>query len=256
MHRCDDGQRMRKNERARLARRAAYQRAQVLAQPFQVELPDDMTTEQFNELDDLSTAYHEAGHAVAAWIQGIDARLEYLPEGVLTKGRDLGAITRYHPSLNLFLTQPGVGALTFNRGIITDSRGIRVGTVNDGGVMARKLAFITTAGPWAEILAFGHVLPHKQYQHIFKIHGDEAMGTLMHYTVNPTIDEIKSAQARIGDLVEKTFREPRVITCVRALAERFHKARTLTEKEVRETIEAAWADANVPELAEAMTTSK
>jgi len=237
---------MRKNERERLARRAAYKQARVLEKPFGIELPPGWTIEQFNQWNDLSTAYHEAGHAVAAWMQGIDSSLSYVPKGMLTEGKDFSAITGTNHSLERFITEPNVdGAFTINRGIVVNSRGARIGAINDGGVTAYKHAFITLAGPIAELSALGEVLPDKAYQHTFKIYGDEAHTKLVHFMLNASAEEIIAAQARIADLVVNTFQEPRVIACVRALAERFHKTSALDEQKVRETIAAAWAvDAN------------
>jgi hypothetical protein len=74
----------------------------------------------------------------------------------------------------------------------------------------------------------------------FKEHAIEARSKLLHFS-SESEDEAKRAYLRIVDLVASVFAEPRVIHCVRILAEKFHKARSLSEQEVRETIEGAWS---------------
>ena len=240
---------MRKNERERLKRRAAYQHAKAMAVPTKIELPFGMTVEEFDRLSDLSTAYHEAGHAVASWMQGLHASMRYVPKGELTNGHDLNAVTS-HESIARFVTRPSEGALSVNRGIITDARGAHVGTINDGGVCARQQAFVTLAGPFAETYGREPSLPDSVYKAMFHEHAVEAQSRLLHFS-GESPEALQSVYERLVTLASNVFELPAIQHCVKTLAERFHKARKLSEQEVRETIEAAWNEGTETKAAKA-----
>ena len=232
---------MRRKEKERLARRAAYQHARQMAAPTKIYVPYGMSVEEFDRLSDFNTAFHEAGHAIAAWIQGCRASMRYIPKGELTNGCDFNAVTTHDPSFEKFLSKPAVGALKFTRGIITDSTGATVGIIDDGGVLARQQVFITLAGPFAEMSGRETGLPESVYQVMIKEHGIQAQSKL-HFT-RESHEELKSVFNRLVELVAYTFSLPPVQHCVKVLAEKFHKARSLSEEEVSETIRTAWNEA-------------
>jgi hypothetical protein len=233
---------VRKNERERLARRAAYQHARRMAVPSEIELPYGMSVEEFDRLSDFDTAYHEAGHAVAAWIQGFGVSMRYVPKGELTNGHDYEAVTSRGSSFEKFLTKPPAGSLKFNKGVITDSTGATVGIVDDGGVLARQQAFVTFAGPLAETLGRKTGLPDSVYKEMFEEHAIEARSKLRHFSCE-SAEELHTVYDRLLDLAAHTFRLAPVQHCVKVLAERFYEERSLSEQQVRKTIEAAWNDA-------------
>lgn len=216
-----------------------------MAVPIKAALPPGMTVEEFERLNDLSTAYHEAGHAVAAWMQGCAPSMQYVQEREPTNRQDLSAVTT-HDSITRFVKQQCIDPLQVQRGVLTDSTGANVGSIDDGGVFARQQAFITLAGPLAEFQGRDSGMPDSVRETSFREHAIEAHSKLLNFTREHP-DELQLVYRRIVDLAALLFAQPQVVQCVRVLAEKFHKARSLSEQEVRETIEHAWngfAEAN------------
>lgn len=235
---------MRRNERERLQRRAAYQEAQELKTRTMTLLTFDTQAEldEFNRRMDVSCAYHEAGHAVAAWMLGLPiTEMRYVAMGVKTSGQDLMAVTE-QGSLTAFISEFKFrkGHLTVESGVIRNGGRI-VGRIDDGGVYARQQAFITLAGPFAELFGLGDdFLPKEALRQIFERHGAEATAKLQHLTVDMTDAESRKVLSRLVDLAKDTMQQPRVLACVTALARRFHAERKLSGDEIVETILGAW----------------
>jgi hypothetical protein len=221
-------------EKERLARRAAYQKRDgYKSQPDAYERAANAATaeerrmelESRERLKGLDTAVHEAGHAVAAWLQGVKiGRMFFNDRGTL-----------YHDKALDHLVAMTTTGETLTKSEISNKRGALAGTA-EGFVLGCKHAFITLAGPLATSL----YLNDGDQPITLKEHGSESLGLLNFYG---GLDEqtARAEQLRIFHVVIRTLQDERIRDVTVALADKLLALRCLSGEQVLSTIEEAWA---------------
>jgi hypothetical protein len=188
----------------------------------------------------INKAFHEAGHAVAAWMLGFATGS--VPRGTLTGGKDLNG-RMVGQSAEPFLFQDADGhILTAEKGLIKNKTGEVIWRIEDHGILARQRAYITLGGPISEIIS-GADLPAAVREIHFVEHCKEGSGQLS-ILGNPEKDN-KHTLERLLKLAKYMFRQPRIEACVRALAVQIYAKRSLGKEEVQAIIDSVWTEPQI-----------
>jgi hypothetical protein len=232
-------------ERQRQARRAAYQATKQVTNPevadnFELTWANASLQEQLQEKQGRAqhngkdTAVHEAGHAVAAWLQG--ERIEYM------MFNDRGS-AHYDRHLDQFNAVTVTGqALTADE--IKNKKSALQGTA-EGFVLGCKTAFIALAGAAAQGMYLEDKAPITMREH-----GSEAASKLYFFSGLPEGDVI-AERNRILNVVIQTFSNERIHRITLALGDILYEKRYLSGESVTAIIQALWTASAQATAAEA-----
>jgi hypothetical protein len=233
-------------ERERIERRAVYQKRQDHAsQPDAYERATNAATaeerrmelESRERLKGLDTAVHEAGHAVAAWLQGVKiGRMFFNDRG-----------TSYHDKALDHLVAMTTTGEPLTKSEISSNRSALAGTA-EGFVLGCKHAFIALAGPLATLL----YLNDGDQPVTMKAHFSEAM-SLLNFYGGLDKQALRAEGPRIFYAVNRAFEDERIRSVTVALADKFFTLRFMSGEQVLNTIEETWASAQDEHKKKAMT---
>jgi hypothetical protein len=175
----------------------------------------------------LDTAVHEAGHAVAAWLQRMKI------ERMFFNDRE----TLYHDeSLDQLVAMTTMGEQV-TKSEILNKRSSLADTA-EGFVLGCKHAFIELAGPFATLLYLNDGdQPVTMKQHI-----SQAL-SLLHFYGGLDEEAAKAEGCRILHVVNQTFENERIRSVTIALADKLFTLRFLAGEQIVSIIEEAWAAA-------------
>ncbi len=223
-------------ERERQTRRTAYKAATQTAIPkpdaynqvWNGATPEERREEvQYRTLHNgRDTAVHEAGHAVAAWLQG--ERISYM------MFNDRGS-PHYDASMDELVAVTVTGeALT--SGEVKDQKSVLQGTA-EGFVRGCKTSFIALAGALAQGLYLEGDSPITMREH-----GAEAAAKL-HFFSGLSEEAVIEERNRILGVVIKTFEDERIQYVTLSLADILYEMRYLSGESAVNIIQAAWGKA-------------
>lgn len=169
------------------------------------------------------TAVHEAGHAVAAWLQG--EKISHM------MFNDRGS-AHHNAQLDQCLAMTVTGeALTDDE--VKNNKSALQGTA-EGFVQGCKAAFITLAGALAQGLYLEGDSPITM-----RVHGEEAAAKL-HFFSGLAEEAVVVEHARILGVVSRTFEHERIRNVTLSLAAVLYEKRYLSGESVMNAIQAAW----------------
>lgn len=174
----------------------------------------------------MDTAVHEAGHAVAAWLQG--EKISYM------MFNDRGS--PHHDASMDELVAVTVTGQKLTADEVKDKRSALQGTA-EGFIQGCKAAFITIAGALAQGLYLEGDSPITMREH-----GVEAAAKL-HFFSGLSEEAVIEERNRILGVVIKTFEDERIQNVTLSLAAILYEKRYLSGESVTNVIQAAWGTA-------------
>ena len=223
-------------ERERLQRRVVHQSRQAarskstnVHDEFLSATPEERRQEAEYRAhhNGKDTAVHEAGHAVAAWLQGVKI--------VRMMFNDRGSVYYDAAADHLeAMTETGA-ALTADE--IKDNRSALQGTA-EGFIRGCQSAFITLAGAVAQAL----YLNKGDSPITMREHGGQAAKVLRFYS-GLSEDAVITERNRLIPVVSNALQDERIKYVTLVLARAFYEKRYLSGESVTNIIEAAWSQA-------------